>query len=305
MLRNILAKTILSISALLLGSTIATSSWAMDPQTDWKSIPKIAPVLSELPPEHMAVINIGHGLIYSKTSPRRVNETPFKTAHIEFLEGVKLINPVHYDALVKSHPEASGTELVTATERNLPQVVDIASQKGVYILPITSRSDPTVKGPPGKRTENEFEQVKYGWENWKKPVPLENKTVALMKNKEIVLKDDNPDHGEYRYLNGIIYSFIGGKGKPHKSAALLGLVNLLKKAQVLPTAIHFIDGEEVIKETHADLQGKDLGVPLYLYSYKQPHPYETLEDIKEFYIHRLGADFHLYEDLFNKAYGQQ
>jgi hypothetical protein len=176
------------------------------------------------------------------------------------------------------------------------------SDRGINLIPLSSRGDDgkcaTEETPEVlSRTEREFvaKNINYNYKNWKKPAPFQNLT------KQVEIKDNDPEaHGAYKLRNGIIY---GSLGTPHKAAAIIGIVNILKETGDLPSAIYMTDRKKTIEEILEDLKNTDLGVPLYLLQYVHPKAFLTPEDLMEFYIHRLGeVKFKEYENEFKTAF---
>ena len=62
------------------------------------------------------------------------------------------------------------------------------------------------------------------------------------------------------------------------------------------------DRAETIQEIAEDFKNTDFGIPLYLLEYAQPKAFIDPADLKEFYIHRLGAKFQNYEVQFNETF---
>ena len=55
-------------------------------------------------------------------------------------------------------------------------------------------------------------------------------------------------------------------------------------------------------KSEEELKGAGPGIPLYLLSYSHPPAFQTPEDLKEFYIHRLGEKFKIYEAQFQEVF---
>lgn len=322
------AASILSLSACLLGSMGASPVLAMLEESSAASgitakhqvftIKAFAELDQQNPgaslpspqPGDVICINVGHGLVQSVTriTDRNTDESLFESCQ-KFAALVQEQSEEDYEAITKQTKLSSGDELVKLREKGLPDLLDKLSAKGVYVIPITSRSDDRDPGVLYNRTEKEFNALGYKWMAWAKPPAL------TFENPEVVitLQDDKPEaHGTYKFRNGTIYTRTNAvdnghpdpkkKILPHKSAAIVGLVNELKAAGQLPGAIYFSDGLSTIEETVADLKETDLGVQLNLLEYVQPKAFETSEEVEEFYIHRLGAKFNQYQELFKTTF---
>jgi hypothetical protein len=306
----------LSLSAVLLGVSFATPTWAMETEDssleNTTSVPKLkayadlasdepAPNVPALKRGDLILINTGHGMVRSCTRISTNNtETALFTNHGTFMDEIKILDEADYTAVITEVKLGSGKELVKTGEKGLPTLLDELNSRGTNIIPITSRGDDgkcgtREEGEVLSRTEKEFVTLNYHWKNWNKPVPFQNL------NSEVYLQDNQPTaHGIYRLRNGIIYNT--NCKAPHKSAAIVGIVNILKQDKHLPFDIYMIDGEETINQIAKDLKSVDLGIPLYLLSYSQPKAFQTPEDLKEFYIHRLGEKFENYTNQFSKIF---
>lgn len=303
--------SVLSLSAVLLSSVFSCPSWAMDEDIRAQKTPvyKLETyndlmTLNDLPPikaEAILLLNIGHGMVQSaEYVTERNSDSSLFTQHKAFIDSIEQSNPEDYTALTVKRKLASGTEFVKVGEKGLPALLDKFNATGINIIPITSRCDDgrysTENSPKVlSRTEKEFAALGYNWESWNKPAVLQKPHI------ELTLQDNNPEaHGAYKYRNGVIYSIMGQA--PHKSAAIIGLVKKLQEEGTLPSAIYFTDGEKTINETSEDLKNIDLGVPVYPCSYNQRKAFMTPEDLKEFYIHRLGEKFKAYDSQFKEVF---
>lgn len=332
--------TILSLSAVLLGVAFVTPGSAMDQEERQSISPVInlesyadlgkglSPSIPAIQPGDLLIINTGHGLIRSCTNISKSNtEADLFNKHEAFITSIKPLNEnelleqksmkpfdnskyqafpdyakLTYKAGLGKGKEAM--EFYKVGEAGLPDLLDNLSAAGVSIIPITSRGDDGRNELPAvlSRTEKELVDVNYNWKDWKKPGSFQDL------KQEVYFQDNSPDvpgpevHGRYRLRNGVIYN-VSSSPAPHKSAAIVGLINVLKEEGHLPSALYVTDREKTVIEIFEDLKGRDFGIPLYPLSYTQPKAFRTPEDLKEFYIFRLGAEkFQSYESNFNEIF---
>lgn len=321
--QTLITPSSLSLWALLFGITFAVPSQAMEEQNFYGRISPIKKLeeykdlinssflpLRSLQPGDLLLINVGHGLVHACTSISESNtEANLFQRHKNFMEVVLTISEedyhkvVHKSRLVIKETGLPDPEtLIKIGEKGLPDFLDTLSAQGTYIIPISSRGDIGKNATEEtsailSRTEEEFKTLGYNWENWVKPASLQGP------NTELFLQDDSPDtHGTYKLRNGIIYSHT--HPKPHKSAALVGLVNLLKEAENLPSAIFITDREKTINEIFEDLRERDFGIPIYPFNHTQHKAFKAPEDLKNFYTWRLGEKLQDYKQAFKVAFEQ-
>lgn len=306
-----LLKTTSGLSlAILLGIASPMPGWAMekDEVVNASNIPVLqayADLHSQLKDGDLLFMNVGYGMIQSCTTVSERN-TPLFAQHEKLMDLVKTkdVEGSDYLALTKKTKLASGEEFVKLGEKGLPEFLERMSERGVNIIPLSSRGDDGKCGTEGttevlSRTEKELVYLKYNWKNWNKFLPFQDL------NKEIFLHDNNPEHRTYKWRNNVIYSTASIKpgDAPHKSAAIVGVVNILKEAKQLPSTLYLIDRPKTITEIAEDLKNTDLGIPIHLFSYSHPEAFRVPEELKEFYIHRLGEEkFKKYEPEFNEVF---
>lgn len=311
------ATSALAISIVLLGTTFIPASQAMMVKESvddipFKGIHQVAQLKSyadlahnptdnipSIRPGDLLLINVGHGLVHSSQwVTEDKTETHLFEQHTNFMNMIKEANEQDYENLTKKIKLASGNEFIKVGEKDLPTLLDDFSNSGINIIATSRRCDDGTSATNEtpeilSRTEAEFVKLGYNYKSWKKPSALQ--TIVELNNPNAP-----EDHGTYRLRNGTIYSTSGKR--PHKSVAIVSLVNILKETNQLPSAIYFTDGEKTINQTADDLKDINFGIPLYLLKYTQPKAFRTPEDLKEFCMHRLGEKFQDYETQFNHVF---
>jgi hypothetical protein len=303
--KNILSK-ILTLSALLLGTTLATSSFAMDeppqdatPVRKNLHVSKIDTLQNFAQPSEGDLIwmNVGHGLVHSTTQLRRENTKEDLLRQFSlFAQDVAAINPEDANNLTCKVKLASGKEFIQPGEKGLAVLFnDVFSKRGVKVVLATSRGDDGAVDTHS-RTERELTTLGYRWKEWGGFVPVQ------APEKKVVFTHDKFPGTIYEGRNNIIYH---KSGKADPTVSLLGVIEACKSAGSLPKAIYCVTRPDTIAKVSKGLVGIDLEIPVHLVEYTHPAiTVASFEDLKEFSISRLGKENfeQNYEGLFHQVF---
>jgi hypothetical protein len=282
--------SVLSLSAVLLGSVTPTATWSMDepelPSRTTKQTPR--EFLADAQKGDVVFFNLLHGIVKIVEWIKPGEEEKYLESHLVgpykgFRSFVQQTNPDHDTALNEKRKMATGKEFLKPGIEGLSSLLDelLARKVTVYFLTSSGGENEATWSSAEARSRRDLKAIGLDYEKLGNALPYQNS------DERVVLS-----YGHIDSRRGpVIYAPAGGKGAASKET-----LDVVEAAQgYKPPHAWFVEK----KDTNAKLRLTDFGgSQAHFLDYQTDKAFKTAQDIEQYIIHRLGDDFNTYKSEF-------